>query len=135
MPLQATQCPQGHLVDDALVDIAMPARASVSTGIGVQNYPKTIECRCPYGQRNAHKGVGVQYNQYTNECRSLSGLRPKRSVRAFGKLNPINLRSQMFAIGYYGRFLKQVTTGQNIIITLYLPVELGCIRDTRSHRY
>ena len=68
-----------------------------SIDISVQYYLKTFECRYPYGYRYARKGIGIQKPQYTNERRSLCGLRPKRPAKAFGKIVPINLHSQMFA--------------------------------------
>ena len=68
-----------------------------SIDISVQYYLKTFECRCPCGYRYARKGIGIQKHQYTNERQSFCGLRPKRPAKAFGKIVPINLHSQMFA--------------------------------------
>ena len=63
MLLRALRCPQGQ---------------RTSTGISVQYYLKTFECRCPCGHRNARKGI-------SHERRSSRGHTPVRSFGSFSK--------------------------------------------------
>ena len=78
------------------------------TGISVQYYLKTIECRCT-------KSIGVLLHQYTNERRSSCGLCRKR------KLFLLIYKAKIFAVLFAN-------------VCTYFRAHLGGIRDTTETR-